>query len=91
VQFPGLPVGYPDGASDHDSSYEHLCVNAFEYEALRRLVGELTARQVVEFWATDHYRVIYRTVLDHRRDILAVMKQHGLEPPASPPRAAPTA
>jgi hypothetical protein len=81
AQLPGLPVGFPDGANDHDSSYEHLCVNAFEYQALRRLVGELTARQVFEFWATDHYRVIYRTVLDHYPDILAVLKQHGLPPP----------
>jgi hypothetical protein len=88
AQLPGLPVGFPDGASDHDSSYEHLCVNAFEYQALRRLVGELVARQVFEFWAGDHYRVIYRTVLDHDRDILAVLKRHGLEPPgaaAGPP------
>lgn len=81
AQFPGLPVGFPDGANDHDASYEHLCVNAFEYQALRRLVGELTARQVLEFWAGDHYRVIYRTVLDHDRDIRAVLKHHGLEPP----------
>jgi hypothetical protein len=81
AQLPGLPVGFPDGANDHDSSYEHLCVNAFEYQALRRLVGELAARQVLEFWATDHYRVLYRAVLDHYRDILAVLKHHGLEPP----------
>jgi hypothetical protein len=88
AQFPGLPVGFPDGANDHDASYEHLCVNTFEYEALRRLVGELAARQVLEFWTTDHYRVLYRTVLDHRRDILAVMKHHGLEPPGQPPGTA---
>jgi hypothetical protein len=47
-------------------------------------VGELAARQVLEFWATDHYRAIYRTVLDHDQTLLAVMKTHGLEPPRAP-------
>jgi len=81
VRFPGLPVGFPDGASDHDASYEHLCVIALEYDGLIRLVGELVARQVMEFWASDHYRVLYRTVLDNDDAIRAVMKHHRLEPP----------
>jgi len=80
VQFPGLPVGFPDGASDHDATYEHLCVIALEYDALIRLVGELRARQVMEFWATDHYRVLYRTVLDHDDALREVMKHHHLAP-----------
>jgi len=36
---------------------------------------------VLEFWATDHYRVLYRIVLEHNRAIREVMKRHGLEPP----------
>lgn len=81
ARFPDLPVGYPDGASDHRSSYVHLGVNAFEYHALRRLAGELRAQQVVQFWATDHYRTLYRTVLDHSAEILAILKRHGIVPP----------
>jgi hypothetical protein len=84
AQLPDLPVAFPDGARDRESTYLHLCVNAFEYHGLRRLVGELTARQVLEFWATDHYRAIYRAVLDRYGTILAVMKAHGLEPPPRP-------
>jgi hypothetical protein len=88
AEFPDLPVGFPDGADDREASYEHLAVNAFEYEALRELVGELAARQVLEFWATDHYRVIYRAVLERKRVILEVLARHGLVPPA-PSAAAP--
>jgi hypothetical protein len=83
ARFPDMPVGFPDGASDHDASYEHLCVNLFEYDALRSLVGELRARQVLEFWATDHYRTIYRTVLDNTGAIALVLKRHGLAPPTA--------
>lgn len=83
AEFPDLPVGFPDGANDREASYEHLAVNAFEYEALRRLVGELAARQVLEFWATDHYRAIYRAVLERRQMILEVLARHGLVPPAA--------
>lgn len=85
ASFPDLPVGFPDGAVDHGSNYLHLCVIPFEYQGLRRLVGELQARQVLEFWTGDHYRVLYRTVLDHYRQIMTVVRSHGLEPPPASP------
>jgi hypothetical protein len=80
--FPHLPVGYPDGANDIESSYLHLAVIAFEQRGLRRTIGELSARQVMEFWATDHYRALYRTVLENERQIWTVLDKHGLRAPA---------
>ncbi|MFP2928163.1 hypothetical protein ACLESO_23785 [Pyxidicoccus sp. 3LG] len=79
--LPGMPVGFPDGANDKESSYLHLCVIPFEYDGLRQLVGDLAARQVMEFWATDHYRVLYRKVLEHPRQIWPILTRHGLLPP----------
>lgn len=79
--FPGLPVGYPDGARDERSSYEHLLVILCEQRGLKDLVGELAARQAMEFWATDHYRVLYRRVLDDGPKIRDVMHAHGLNEP----------
>jgi hypothetical protein len=70
---PGLPVGFPDGAATETSSYEHL--------GLVRLVGELAAHQVMEFWATDHYRTIYRVVMEKRADVRRIMRAHGLASP----------
>jgi len=78
---PGLPVGFPDGAATEKSSYEHLIVIALEEGGFVRLVGELAAHQVMEFWATDHYRAVYRVVLEKRADIRRIMRAHGLASP----------
>lgn len=69
VRFPKAPVNFPEGASDEESTYLHLIVIYLEYRADRELLGELKARQVMEFWATDHYTWIYKTVLEHTREI----------------------
>jgi hypothetical protein len=71
--FPKVPVGFPEGAKDENSTYVHLLVNVLEYAAVRELLGELKARQVMEFWATDHYTWIYRQVLTEGRKIREVM------------------
>jgi hypothetical protein len=80
--FPGMPVGYPDGANDHDSSYEHLaCVIPLEYFGLVARVGELQAFQALDFWSEDHYRVLYETFLHHRGAIWGALKKTGLTLP----------
>jgi hypothetical protein len=78
---PNLPVGFPDGATTERSSYEHLIVIALEERGLVKLVGELAAHQAMEFWAADHYRAIYRAVLDKRSDVRRIMRAHGLVSP----------
>jgi hypothetical protein len=81
--FPGLPVGFPDGGDTLDSSYEHLMVIAFERDGVIRLLGELRAHDVLLFWADDHYRALYRLVLDttRRKQVWDVMKKAQLLPP----------
>lgn len=80
--FPNMPVGFPDGANDKDSSYEHLsCVIPLEHAGLRRLVGELNAFQAMEFWANDHYRVLYRTFVQNRGKITSAFEKSGLKFP----------
>lgn len=78
--FPEVPAGPPDGARDEDSTYLHIPVVYLEYRANRELLGELKARQVMEFWANDHYRWIYKTVLERPRDIGQIMFKHKLIP-----------
>jgi hypothetical protein len=78
--FPKVPVGYPDGGGGEESTYKHIPVCYLEYQAVKELLGELKARQVIEFWATDHYRWIYRTVLEREREIGALMRRHKLVP-----------
>lgn len=80
--FPNTPVGYPQGSSDERGNYVHLLVAYLEHRANQQLLGELRARQVMEFWAADHYTWIYRTVLDHAAKIGHVVDRHALRPRA---------
>jgi hypothetical protein len=78
--FPKVPAGAPEGAIDENSTYLHLLVCYLEYRADRALLGELKARQVMEFWATDHYTWVYKTVLERSGDIGNLMFTHKLIP-----------
>src|SRR6185295_10570616 len=46
VLFPKVPVSFPEGAMDEDSTYLHLIVIYLEYRADIELLGELKARQI---------------------------------------------
>jgi hypothetical protein len=51
-----------------------------EYRAIRELLGELKSKQIMEFWAGDHYTWIYKTVLERPRDISNVLFKYKLLP-----------
>lgn len=78
--YPVLPVGYPDGAQDEESDYLHIIVCYDEYQAMKDLVGPERAKAVFEFWAGDHYRAIYRIVLEHEEKVGALVHRYHLEP-----------
>lgn len=80
VMFPKVPIKPPEGASDEQSTYLHLIVIYLEYRADRELLGELKARQIMEFWATDHYTWIYKIVLERPRDIGNIAFKYKLVP-----------
>jgi len=80
VAFPKVPVGFPEGSEDEESTYLHLLVNYLEYRADRELLGELRAKQVMDFWSTDHYKWVYKTVLERTRDIGNIAFKHKLIP-----------
>ena len=82
--FPKMPVGYPDGAASEESGYLHILVNYLEWQSDQRLLGELRAWQVMEFWAHDHYRWIYQTVLDHPDEIGRIVSKYNLTFPKKP-------
>jgi hypothetical protein len=80
AMFPNVPVGAPEGAVDENSSHLHLLVCYLEYRSMRELLGEFKSRQIMEFWATDHYTWIYRTVLAKSSEISAVLFKYKLLP-----------
>ena len=78
ILFPKVPVGYPDGAEDEYGSYIHFIVNYLEYRSDKELLGELKARQIMEFWSTDHYRWIYRQMLENEGKIRGIVFKNKL-------------
>ena len=76
--YPKVPVGFPEGSENEESTYLHILVVFLEYRADIRLLGELRAREVMEFWSNDHYTWVYRTVLADRRDIARIIAAHNL-------------
>src|SRR5215469_13548894 len=58
-----VPVGYPEGADSEESTYLHLIDCYLEMQADRQLMGAERTAKVMDFWAGDHYRWVYRTVV----------------------------
>ena len=78
LAFPNLPIGYPEGADSEESNYEHLLVIFLEYKAMRDLLGDSVARQVMDFWTTDHYKKLYSTILDNQEFVFTLASKYGL-------------
>jgi hypothetical protein len=78
--FPKVPAGRDGGASDEQSTYLHLLVCHLERAADLRLLGELKTKQVMDFWAGDHYTWVYRTIVERSRDIGTILRKHKLVP-----------
>jgi hypothetical protein len=68
------------GARDEYSRYLHLLVCYLEQQADLRVLGELRTKQVMDFWATDHYTWVYQTVIGRSRDIGQIMREKKLIP-----------
>ncbi|HLV96973.1 MAG TPA: hypothetical protein VKS44_17405 [Candidatus Acidoferrales bacterium] len=77
--YPKVPVGYPNGAQDEESTHLHLIVCYLEMQADRRLMGPDRATQVMNFWVGDHYRWVYKTVMQDEPTIRRVVEHENLE------------
>jgi acyl-CoA thioesterase I len=76
--YPKVPVGYPDGSDDEEGTYLHLITCYLEMQADRELMGLDRAAAVMNFWAGDHYRWIYKTVIQDESTIAKIVRQEGL-------------
>jgi hypothetical protein len=77
--YPKVPVGYPDGAQDEEGTYLHLIDCYLEMQADRDLMGRERASAVMDFWAGDHYRWVYKTVISDEPIIAAVIERENLK------------
>lgn len=79
--YPKVPVGYPEGANDTESTYLHLLVCRLEQQADRAVMGDQRTAVAMQFWAGDHYRWVYRTVLADGPKIEEILRRHDLANP----------
>jgi hypothetical protein len=78
-RYPKVPVGYPDGCRDEESTYLHLIVCWQEHDALRSLLGEQEAAEATRRFAeVGVYRWVYATILDDFDELGALYAPEGL-------------
>jgi len=80
VLYPNPMVQFPDGSGNETGTYYHILVCHLEYRALKQLLGELKAFQVITFWQQDHYKWIYKTVLQDQRQLDELVRKYGIVP-----------
>ena len=78
--FQSVPAGGTAGARDEYSTYLHLLVCYLEQQADLRVLGELKTKQIMDFWATDHYTWVYQTIISRSRDVGQIMRDRKLIP-----------
>jgi hypothetical protein len=62
------------------STYLHLIVCHLEHRAIRKLVGEPKAQELMKYWAGDHYLWVYRTVIEQEPLLTEIVNRHLLRP-----------
>jgi len=77
--YPKVPVGFPEGAQDEESTYLHLIDCYLEMRADSELMGPQRTTDLMKFWAGDHYRWVYRTVVQDETKIAEIIKRNELE------------
>jgi len=76
--YPKVPIGYPEGAQDEESTYLHLIDCYLEMQADRQLMGTERAANVMDFWAADHYTWVYKTITHDEQPIAGVVERQHL-------------
>jgi len=77
--FPNIDTAPPYGDGNVNTSYLHLVVLMLEWQALETLIGGERARAVIDFKRGDHYKALYTTVIDHRKEMESFLKRYGVK------------
>jgi len=77
--YPNIEISPPYGDGNQGTSYIHLVVLMLEWQALEDLIGVERARGVMEFKRQDHYKALYATVMDNRRQMESFLKRYGVK------------
>ena len=78
VTYPHVPSSPPEGARNEFSTYLHLLVTTLEHIALRDVLGQTEAADVMRAQGQRIYRWIYRTVIADFDRMHTLVEKHGL-------------
>jgi hypothetical protein len=81
--YPEAPDAPPQGAGGRRSTHLHLLVCLLEFDAVRDLLGESTARQTLG--AFPYYTWVYREVLERPEPIRQILRKYSLDAPDARP------
>jgi len=77
--YPNIDITPPYGDGNQGTSYMHLVVLMLEWHALEDLLGAARAGAVMEFKRQDHYKDLYATVMDHRKEMESFLNRYGVK------------
>ncbi len=78
--YPNPKIDFPEGSGGEIDTYFHIIICYLEYKALKKLFGELRAYQIMIFWQQDHYKWVYRTVLDDQTKLEKLVRIFNITP-----------
>ena len=78
--FPHPKIDFPDGSGGETDTYFHILICHLEYRALKEILGEMKAYQIMCFWQKDHYRWVYKTVLDDQFKLDELIRKYKIQP-----------
>ena len=79
--YPKVPVGYPDGAQDEESTYLHLINCYLEMQADRQFIGRERTGRAMQFWSEHHYKWVYKTIIEDEARIAVIVQREHLQIP----------
>ncbi|KAB1157784.1 hypothetical protein [Flavobacterium luteum] len=78
LMYPNPKINFPEGSGGEIDTYFHILICHLEYNALKELLGELKASQIMIFWSQDHYKWVYKTVLDDHDKLNNLARKYNL-------------
>lgn len=77
--YPNIDIKRPYGDGNSATSYLHLPVLMLEWQALEQLIGTERARAVMDFKRQDHYKDLYATVIEHRKQMEGFLNRYSVK------------
>lgn len=77
-RYPQMPSDLPEGAGSEQSTFLHLGVCYLEFHTLSQVIGNERAMEHMQWMTTQHYRWVYRTIIQDLAEFENLFEENGL-------------